>query len=35
MLKDDVHGFTITGPLATPRVTTVGAPETQAELKQQ
>lgn len=35
MLKDDVHGFTITGPLATPRVTTVGTPETQAELKQQ
>lgn len=34
MLKDDIHGFTITGPLATPRVTPVGAPETQAQLKQ-
>ncbi|HSS99212.1 MAG TPA: AsmA-like C-terminal region-containing protein, partial [Terriglobales bacterium] len=35
MLRDDVHGYTITGPLATPRVITIGAPETQAELKQQ
>ena len=30
MLKDDIHGFTITGPLATPRVSAVGTPETQA-----
>jgi len=35
MLRDDVHGYSITGPLATPRVTAVGAAETQAELKQQ
>ena len=35
MLRDDIHGYSITGPLATPRVTAVGAPETQAELKQQ
>ena len=35
MLRDDVHGYTITGPLATPRVIAIGAPETQAELKQQ
>ena len=35
MLKDDIHGFTVTGPLATPRVTAVGAPDTQAKLKQQ
>ena len=34
MLRDDIHGYSITGPLATPRVTAVGAPETQAELKQ-
>jgi len=35
MLRDDVHGYIITGPLATPLVTAVGAAETQAELKQQ
>jgi hypothetical protein len=35
MLRDDVHGYSITGPLATPRVIVIGAPETQAELKPQ
>ncbi len=33
MLKDDLHGFAITGPLATPRITVVNNPETRAELK--
>ena len=35
LLKDDVHGFAITGPLAAPHVVAVGTPETRAELKQQ
>jgi hypothetical protein len=35
MLRDDIHGYTITGPLATPRVIAIGSSETQAELNQQ
>jgi uncharacterized protein involved in outer membrane biogenesis len=35
LLKDEVHGFAITGPLATPHIVAVGTPETRAELKQQ
>jgi uncharacterized protein involved in outer membrane biogenesis len=34
LLKDDIHGFAITGPLATPHIVAVGTPETRAELKQ-
>jgi len=35
LLKDDMDGFAITGPLATPHIVAVGAPETRAALKQQ
>ncbi len=35
MLKDEVHGYTITGPLATPRVAAVSVAETRAALKPQ
>ncbi len=35
VLRDDIHGYTITGPLAAPRIVVLGTPETRAELKQQ